>query len=152
MRRILVAVDGTRASQAAAHVALEYAARLGARVTFLHVLPAPVAGLTGDAPDFAAFEQACRTSAEQLVGDAAKQGAAVGPQTDTAVAYGEPAQVILTAAAAEDVDLVVLGSRDRSAMARTLLGSVSAELTARCPKPVMVVPERSPGEHAPQAT
>ena len=144
MRRILVAVDGTRASSAAAGLALEYAARLGARVTFLHVLPEPVSGQTGEAPDFAAFEHACEEYARQLVGEAARLGGAVGPRTDTAVAYGEPAQAILTAAEAEDVDLVILGSRDRSPLARTLLGSVSAELTARCPKPVMVVPERGP--------
>jgi nucleotide-binding universal stress UspA family protein len=146
MRRILVAVDGTRASSGASHLALEYAARLGARVTFLHVLPEQA----GDAPDFAAFESACRTYAEQLVGEAAKRGGASGPSTATAVEYGDPVEVLLGAAKAEDVDLVVIGTRDRGPLARTLLGSVSAALIARSPKPVMVVPERlSPAEPSP---
>jgi nucleotide-binding universal stress UspA family protein len=60
---------------------------------------------------------------------------------DTAVAHGDPTQAIVHAASAQDVDLVIVGARHRGPVARPLLGSVSAELIARCPKPVLVVPE-----------
>ncbi|HLM47996.1 MAG TPA: universal stress protein, partial [Myxococcaceae bacterium] len=40
-----------------------------------------------------------------------------------------------------DVDLVIVGTRARGALARTLLGSVADTLLRTCPKPVMVVPE-----------
>jgi nucleotide-binding universal stress UspA family protein len=141
MRRILVAVDGTRAAQEAAQVALQYAGRLGARVTFLHVLPARVAGHAGEAPDFAAFEAACETYAKGLVEEVLRLDGAVGARADSAVAHGHPTEAIVEAAAAQDVDLVIVGARHRGPVARTLLGSVSAELIARCPKPVLVVPE-----------
>jgi len=143
MRRILVAVDGTRASHSAAHLALEYAVRLGARVTFLHVLPAQVAGAAGEAPDFASFESACETYARELLEETAKLGGTAGLSATTQVEYGDPSEAILGAASAEDVDLVIMGARDRGPLARMLLGSVSSDLIARCPKPVMVVPERT---------
>ncbi len=151
MRRILVAVDGSRASQEAARTALAYAAPLGARVTLLYVLPPPVAGSAGDAPDFAPFEYACEAHASQLVDEVLRLAGGPTSCVDTAVAHGEPAEVILEAARAPDVDLVIVGTRGRGALARALLGSVSAALVTHCPKPVLVVPEpaRPPAVLAP---
>jgi nucleotide-binding universal stress UspA family protein len=48
----------------------------------------------------------------------------------------EPAQGIC--AVAEDVDLVVMGSRGRTGIARIILGSVSEKVASRAPVPVMV--------------
>jgi nucleotide-binding universal stress UspA family protein len=149
MRRILVAVDGTQASHEAARVALEYAGRLDARVTFLHVLPPRVAEWTGEAPDYSAFEKACADDAERLMAKVRQLGGARGPHADTVVEYGDPAEVILSAALAEDVDLLIVGARERGPVVRTLLGSVSADVVARCSKPVMVVPERLHPAEAP---
>ncbi len=67
MRRILVAVDGTRASHEAARTALEYAEHLCMQVTFVHVLPTRVGEEEGEAPEFAAFEAACEQYAAQLL-------------------------------------------------------------------------------------
>lgn len=144
MRRILVAVDETHASREAARTAVEYAERLGARLTFLHVLPARVSddrGL-GDAPEFAAFEQACAREAQRMVEEACRLTGSRPPEADTRVCYGEPVEVLCTAAKAHDVDLVITGTRERGALARALLGSVAAQLVSRCCKPVLVVPER----------
>lgn len=144
MRRILVAVDETHASREAALMAIEYAERLGARLTFLHVLPARVSadeGL-GDAPEFAAFEQACAQRAQRLVEEACQLTGARRPSADASVRYGEPVEVLCLAAEAADVDLVITGTRERGPLARALLGSVAAQLVSRCCKPVLVVPER----------
>jgi hypothetical protein len=51
------------------------------------------------------------------------------------------------------VDLVIVGTRARGTLARTLLGSVADTLLSHCPKPLMVVPEvpikaRTPQESA----
>ena len=48
----------------------------------------------------------------------------------------EPAQGIC--AVAEDADLVVMGSRGRTGIARIMLGSVSEKVASRAPVPVMV--------------
>ena len=56
---------------------------------------------------------------------------------------GDPADVIVAAAAAHDADLIVVGARGLGGMSRLLLGSVSEKVLryARCP--VLIVKERS---------
>ncbi len=143
MRRILVAVDGTLASREAARTALEYAEHLCMQVTFVHVLPARVADAAGEAPEFAAFEAACERYAEELVKQACFAQGSRSWRADTRVVHGEPVDALCTLAEEPDVDLVILGTRARGPLARSLLGSVSGQLMSRCAKPVMVVPERS---------
>jgi nucleotide-binding universal stress UspA family protein len=139
MRRILVAVDSTPVAREAARVGLELAERVGAHVTLVHVLPTSVA--EGETADFAAFERACEDYAAGLLAELRQHTGRSGPPTGQAVLHGEPAEAISQAAAAEDVDLVIVGTRTRGAIARTLLGSVADTLLHRCPKPLMVVPE-----------
>jgi nucleotide-binding universal stress UspA family protein len=142
MRRILVAVDSTEVAREAARVGLDLAGRVGARVTLVHVLPASVAGgETPDFADFAAFERACEDYASGLLAEMRQLTGRSGPPTETSVLHGEPAEAISQAAAAEDVDLVIVGTRARGPIARTLLGSVADTLLRHCPKPLMVVPE-----------
>jgi nucleotide-binding universal stress UspA family protein len=143
MRRILVAVDGTQVSRAAARTALEYASGLSSQVTFVHVLPERVAQEAGDAPEFAAFERACEQYAEALLEEACTDTGDCFRNATTLVAHGEPAAVLSALAEEDDVELVIVGARARGTLARTLLGSVSGELMCRCPKPVLVVPERA---------
>ncbi|KFE66185.1 universal stress protein [Hyalangium minutum] len=157
MRRILVAVDGTQASREAARTALEYASGMSSRVTFVHVLPERVAEEAGEAPEFADFERACEQYAEALLKETCANTQSRHPGANTLVAHGEPAAVLSELAEEEDVVLVIVGARARGSLARTLLGSVSGELMCRCPKPVLVVPERAalgllprvPGEEPP---
>jgi nucleotide-binding universal stress UspA family protein len=153
MRRILVAIDGSPASQEAALIALNYAEHLGRRVTFVHVLPGRVAEETGVAPEFAAFEHACEQYTEELLKETCSSARGRTWSADTLVAHGEPVAVLTALARAEDVDMVIVGARARGSLARMLLGSVSAELLSRCSKPVLVVPERSlsAASPAPQA-
>lgn len=154
MRRILVAVDSTEVAREAARVGLDLAGRVGARVTLVHVLPPSVAeGETADFADFAAFERACEDYASGLLAEMRQLTGRSGPPTETSVLHGEPAEAISQAAGAEDVDLVIVGTRARGALARTLLGSVADTLLSHCPKPLMVVPEtprkvRTPQENA----
>jgi nucleotide-binding universal stress UspA family protein len=143
MRRILVAVDGSPASQEAALTALQYAEHLGRRVTFVHVLPGRVAGDTGVAPEFAAFECACEQYAQELLKEKCSGAGGRAWSADALVAHGEPVAVLTALAKEEDVDMVIVGARARGSLARALLGSVSSELLSRCSKPVLVVPERS---------
>ncbi len=139
MRRILVAVDSTPVAREAARVGLELAERVGAHVTLVYVLPNSVGDC--ETPEFAAFERACEDFAAGLLAEVRHFTGRSGPPTSQAVLHGEPAEAIAQAAAAEDVDLVIMGTRARGALARTLLGSVADTLLQRCPKPLMVVPE-----------
>ncbi|HEX8435262.1 universal stress protein [Archangium sp.] len=139
MRRILVAVDSSPVAREAARVGLELAEGVGAQVTLVHVLPTTVA--EGETADFAAFERACEDYAAGLLAELRHLTGRSGPATDLAVLHGEPVEAICQAAAAAEVDLVIVGTRSRGTLARTLLGSVADTLLKRCPKPLMVVPE-----------
>ena len=56
---------------------------------------------------------------------------------------GDPADVIVAAAAARDTDLVVVGARGLGGMTRLLLGSVSEKVLRYAGCPVLIVKERS---------
>lgn len=56
------------------------------------------------------------------------------------VAPGAPAEVLLQTAERHDVDLIVVGTRGRGALAQLLLGSVSRSVAARSNRPVAIVP------------
>jgi nucleotide-binding universal stress UspA family protein len=139
VRRVVVAVDSTPVAREAARVGLELAERMGARVTLAHVLPHAVGH--GETADFAAFEHACEDYASGLLAELHLLTGRSGPSTDLMVLHGEPAEALAKAASAPDVDLVIVGTRARGTLARTLLGSVADALLHDCPKPVMVVPE-----------
>lgn len=53
---------------------------------------------------------------------------------------GDPAEVILAASEAEDVDVVILGSHRRGALGRLVLGSMSTKVSEQARCPVLVVP------------
>ena len=139
MKRILVAVDGSEASLKAARMAVDIALRFGARLTLAYVIPRLL--LPPDVYDLtlAEVEREQRTHADKLVAEALARLGEPGVQAETSVLSGSPAETLAEAAAAPDVDLVVLGSRGRGAVARVLLGSVSDRLIHISPKPVLVV-------------
>jgi nucleotide-binding universal stress UspA family protein len=57
------------------------------------------------------------------------------------VVEGEEAARLISAAAERfDADIVCIGSRGRSGLAKALLGSVSQELLLRCARPMLIVP------------
>jgi nucleotide-binding universal stress UspA family protein len=79
-----------------------------------------------------------RRAGEQLLGEVA---ANVGATTaEHRVEYGPPAARVLEVCEAEGAAFVVLGSRGRGRVKAAVLGSVSHEVAARSPCPVVVVP------------
>ncbi len=139
MKRILVAIDGSDPSLKAARMAADIALRFGAQLTLVHVvpkvlLPPDVYGLT-----LAEVEKEHRAYAEKLLEKALSFLAEPGIDTTSTILYGSPAESIAEEAAAQDVGLVVVGSRGHGAVARMFLGSVSDRIVHISPKPVLVV-------------
>lgn len=131
---IVVAWDGSAESEAALDMAAGLAARDGARLKVVTVVvPHPDAKsgalyATDTAGDM-------RAHAKKSLADLQEQ---LPIDVETELREGDAAGELLDAAA--DADLIVVGSRGHGGFARVLLGSVSSELSARAPCPVVVVP------------
>jgi universal stress protein E len=128
---ILCGADGSDSSIETARLAARIAVAAGAELRLLHVVPVFEGDerewtLDDDEPDPPEIESAAR--AVRAVG--------VHPIRERAV--GRPEYAILEAAEGEGADLVVVGSRGLSRVARVLLGSVSEHVATHAHGSVLV--------------
>lgn len=141
-QRILLATDGSAASEHAAQLAVSLARQHGAEIVALFVVdPYPYLGIGEANPvGFDAYMAAAREQAAQAhahVNELAQKGGAVKVDAvlveDVAVIEG-----VLQAIKDRRCDLVVIGSHGRTGIARLMLGSVAAKVVAQSPVPVLV--------------
>lgn len=141
-QRILLATDGSTASEQAARLAVDLAKAHGAKLTVLYVVdPYPYLGIGESNPlGFQAYMSAALQHASEahhkVMTLAEKAGVDCQPRVaeDVAAAAG-----IIQSAKQVDADLVVVGSHGRTGMARLMLGSVATKVVAESPVPVLVV-------------
>jgi nucleotide-binding universal stress UspA family protein len=137
-RSIVCGVDGTRASRWAARVAGEFARALDRTLVLVHVAE--------DRPTFPYGDIRLRELSRREAIEAATPmlertaAAASDVSTEIKVVFGDPANALIAAAHDADAELMVVGSRGRGPIASMMLGSVSAQLAAVAPCPVVVVP------------
>ena len=137
-RRVLLATDLSSASQAATDEAIAIARRQHAHLTVLSVVDPHLLRLpTGR---FLRRVDQERARVEAGVQEVVRRARAAGVPSTFLVWEGDPSDVILEAAEAEDVDLVVMGSHGRGRLGRLLLGSTSARVSAESRRQVLVVP------------
>lgn len=143
LRHILIAVDGSRASEAAIDVAVEVGKLFGAKYDLVHdIEPVPMVAVEtlGVIPDLADahFAVLLQERAEAYIGAIASRLRDAGLSVTTQIVIGEPAaQAIL--AASLHCDLIVLASHGRGAIARLLLGSVADKVVRGAETPVLLV-------------
>ena len=144
--RILIGTDGSDDALAAARRAIEVLAP-GATLHVVSVAEAPAIVSAGMESGFAggiatpqeidaAWVGATKDAAAALERTVAAVGAA---KVETSVLRGSPGPALCERADALGVDVVVVGSRGRGAIRRTLLGSVSTHVVNNAPCPVLVV-------------
>jgi nucleotide-binding universal stress UspA family protein len=148
--KILIGIDESTHSERA----LEFVGRVrwpaGSRALVLSVLR-PLGGLV--AADFAgsalpvSVEDDQRKTLTALVAKAETSLREVGISTEGNVLVGDPREVLIEVASAERADLLVVGSRGNTGIARLMLGSVSSHVVAHAPCSVLVVktPRATPG-------
>lgn len=141
MKTILVAVDFSDASVAAAKEALKLAAAFDAKVVALHVIHDPA-----EAPGFYSSKKAGKKVYRNMEEAAGKMMAAFvdkhlakWKKLEARVLPGIPGDEIVRLAAEEKADLVVIGTRGHSGLKRLLLGSVADRVIRACPCPVLAV-------------
>ena len=135
-RRILVGYDGSAAGRKAFDVALELAAKHGAELYVLSVARPPE---VGDDVETEAVIENSRKYHRRMLAELRSSVAAKGVKTHFEVAVGHPAEQIIFDADRHAADLIVVGHRGRSKLARFLLGSVSEQVVQYAGHPVLVV-------------
>lgn len=134
-KKVLVAVDGSPANQAAVEIATQLA-KEGAEVILINVIM-PVPGRIG------AGEPSPVESLEVLTEAAAAirvAGGAVAKEIQSYAGVRGPAHEIIEAARNEACDLIVTGHGGHSAWVGLALGGVSQRILHHAPCPVLVVP------------
>jgi len=139
MKKILVGVDGSPGAAAAVAFAGELAKASGATVRLAAAIePAMLYGAdaTGEVVDLQ--YAAARDSAARALAEAGESLAKQGVTSSWVQLDGSVADELARVAREDNVDLVVVGHRGRSAIARVLLGSVANRLVEICSRPVLV--------------
>ena len=136
-RRVLLATDLSPASELAAEEAIRLAAESGAQLLVLSVIDPGRLRLPGGMFLRRVDQERARIEAgvQKLVGRAR----AAGARATFLVWEGDPAETILAASEAENVDVIVLGSHGRGPLGRFVLGSISARVSEQARCQVLVV-------------
>ncbi len=141
IRRILLATDLAPASDSAVTWALDLASAHGAELLIISVIDPDE--LTSDGtgvPSARAMRwDQVRDDRQDAAQRLVARSRASGIQASFMVWTGEPGESIVTAAAAEAVDIVIVGSHGRSRIGRMVAGSVSDHVVRHAPCPVLVV-------------
>ena len=142
--RILVPVDGSPASAAAALHALDLASRMGSELSLLEVLPPyqlPVY-LEYAPPNLYSEEEYLRQSrqgADRLLARIVARAEAAGVKSSAKVVFQPNAAQAITDTASESFfQLIVMGSHGRSGLSRMFLGSVTSRVLPLSHIPVLV--------------
>jgi universal stress protein A len=144
VKKILVPVDFSECSVAAAKQALAISGPLGAKLDVIH---------TYDLPSFIApsmvmypsqFEaplagHAEKQASEQLANFCRRVGLFDNPDVTVRVMLGPAGPTILDVAASEHPDLIVIGTHGRTGVARLLMGSTAETVLRQAPCPVLAV-------------
>ncbi|MFB6122721.1 MAG: universal stress protein [Haloferacaceae archaeon] len=138
---LLVPVDGSDCSVAAAREAAVVADAFDARVRLLHVLSRSALRGEGVDPETADEATLRELAADAL--DAAKRPLdASGVATDVAVRVGDTTDEIRSSLAAGDADLIAMGTHGRTGVRRFLLGSVAERVVRTASVPVVTARAR----------
>jgi nucleotide-binding universal stress UspA family protein len=144
-QKLMLATDLSEASSSATDQAFELAGRLGASLLVVSVIDPGSLILPGGR--FRARIDQVRERQELLAQALVERGRAQGVDVSFLVWTGDPGDQIVSAAEAERVDMILVGSHGRGTVGRLFLGSVSEHVVRNAPCPVLVVRPQDPAQH-----
>ncbi|HEV2520385.1 MAG TPA: universal stress protein [Thermoplasmata archaeon] len=147
--RILVAIDGSKYADRATDAAIDLAKKYGAELTVLAVAPVQAVFVSATEPWVPAEVPESENKAyREVVEQAVRRCQAAGVAAVTGICLeGVITDEIIGHVEKHPTDLLVLGSRGKSAAKRLLLGSVSDAVSHHVTCPVLIVrlgPDRAP--------
>jgi nucleotide-binding universal stress UspA family protein len=143
-KHILLATDGSAASEHAAQIAVDMARTHGAKLTALYVVdPYPYLGIGESNPlgfqSYMAAAHEYATQAHAKVAELCSQGGAPVALQARIAEDLTASDGIVQMAKDEGADLIVMGSHGRTGLAKLMVGSVAAKVLAAASVPVLIV-------------
>ena len=143
-KHILLATDGSAASENAAQIAVDMARTHGSKLTVLYVVdPYPYLGIGESNPlGFQSYMAAAHehaTKAHAKVAELCSQGGAPVALQARIAEDQTASDGIVQMAKDEGADLIVMGSHGRTGLARLMVGSVASKVLAAASVPVLIV-------------
>jgi nucleotide-binding universal stress UspA family protein len=143
LTRVLVATDFSEPSDTALSYGRELATRFGATLHVLHVAQSVYISTFGAgyyaavAPDLQQqIEDEARRHLDELLVDSDKSGP---PTVPAILTSGSPASSIVDYAKDHQIDVIVMGTHGRGALAHFVMGSVAERVVRLAPCPVLTV-------------
>lgn len=137
LSHLLVGYDGSESAKHAFQFAVELARLCQARIRVVSVLQVSEGGADACALLMA---ETNNERLEEIRSELAALAPAAMECIEIVVLHGSPGDLILEQVRQYDIDHIVLGHTERGALARWLVGSVSADMLARAHLPVTIVP------------
>ena len=142
-KKILIATDGSEHAKHALNYAVESAAKWGAELVILTVVP-PISprvySSEFNAPYILELKDDLRRSHQRVLSEAVNIVKDKQPDVKvvTRLEEGRPSSIIVELAQLEDVDLIVMGSRGLGGLIG-FIGSTSRHVVEACTKPILIV-------------
>lgn len=139
-QRILVPIDGSRSSRAAADLAFRFVDSYGSEVTVATVadVPSHLYGISAQAVDQIVSES--RDHLDQIRREAESREI----DAEYLIREGAPAEILIEWAGTQESDLIVMGSHGRTGLTRLLMGSVTDRVIKNSTCPILVVRKSLP--------
>jgi len=144
-RRVLLALDGSRASAFAIRAAESFLRAPHAELKIVHAHETPYegrldyAGVSVDA--IARYAEGWEREAERIIRGLVQTESVDPERYDINIDHGHPASAILRAIESYEPDLIVMGTRGRGRLRRAFLGSVANRVLHELSCDALIVPE-----------
>lgn len=135
-KKILLAVDGSKHAQKAAHLAGEMARMSNAELWVVNSFD-PVPSYLGE-PNMSQVITARLRESEEVIALALSAVGEIPVKIHKEMLEGPPAEAILNVAEVRQIDLIIMGTRGLSRLAGALLGSQSQKVIAHANCPVLL--------------
>ncbi|MEO8558563.1 MAG: universal stress protein [Rhodospirillales bacterium] len=137
-RKILLAYDGTETGRVALRQGADLAKVCGAEVFLLAVVDLPTGMLMAESAAPSGLPDTQRQEFERILEEGVERLKSRELQADARLEFGVPAERIVQWAQEIGADLIVLGHRERSPIARWWRGSIGSTVLSQAPCSILI--------------
>jgi nucleotide-binding universal stress UspA family protein len=141
LKKVLVPTDFSESARHALRYGMSFAKEYGAELVLLHVVENLTVGYASDlfpVPMAEVFQEISGYAKTEL-GKLGEEARGRGLTAEEHVVQGKPSAEIIRFAAANAIDIIVLGTHGKGMLDQALFGSTTERVVRRAPCPVLTV-------------